>query len=193
MTAPTQPDETARLMLRPGGGAARLGEDVFEIVERGQSVAFPYREVEQLRLSYRPRSLDYRVYRLDARMRDGRTVTLHNIASSPAAAFKPHERWDEGYRRFADGLVSRVAAAAPAARLVAGLPAWRFWPAAAVAAALFAFLAVNGVRALLAGDLRALAVAGLGLAVATWFASLFLWRNRPQPLRPGAIPREVLP
>lgn len=193
MSAAGPQDEAAQLTLRPGGGAARLGEEVFEIVERGRSVAFPYRDVEQLRLSYRPRSLDYRVYRLDARMRDGRTVTLHNIASSPAAAFKPHDRWDEGYRSFADGLVRRVAQAAPAARLVAGLPAWRFWPAVAVAVALAGFLLVHGARALAAGDPRSLGVAVVGLGVASWFAGLFLWRNRPQPLRPGAIPHEVLP
>lgn len=180
-------------MQRPGGGAARLGAETFEIVERGQAVAFPYREVELVRLSYRPRSLDYRVYRLDARLRDGRSVTLHNIATSPAAMFKPHERWDEGYRRFAAELVGRVAAAAPQARLVAGLPAWRYWPAVLVAALLAVFLLVNGAKAIIAGDLRALAVAALGLGVTGWFASLFLWRNRPQPLRPGAVPPEVLP
>ncbi|MBL8587214.1 MAG: hypothetical protein JNK46_01665 [Methylobacteriaceae bacterium] len=179
-------------VARPGG-AARLGEEVFEIADAGRSMSFAYRDVEQIRLSYRPRSLDYRVFRLDLRMRDGRSVTLHNVATSAGALFKPHERWDKGYVLFARGLAERVAAAAPDARLLAGFPLWRFWPATAVGAALCVFLVARAATALLAGDGMAALIAVGGLAVALVFLAPFLWRNRPRRFSGGAIPADVLP
>jgi hypothetical protein len=184
---------SAGLDLTRPGGAARLGAEVFEISEGGRSVSFAYREVELIRLSYRPRSLDYNVYRLDVRMRDGRSVKLFNVANSPLAVFKPYERWDRGYALFVEGLARRVAAAAPKAQLLAGLPNWRFWPAAAVGAMLAGFLTVRGVAAAVDADWRAAIVCALGLLAALAFLKAFLWRNRPQRFAPGAIPAEVLP
>lgn len=179
-------------VARPGGGA-RLGAEHFELTDGARTESFRYRDVAALRLSYRPRSLDYHVFRLDLRMTDGRSVKLFNVSSSPGALFKPHERWDEGYRALARGLVERVAAAAPKARMEAGFPAVRYWAAGTAATLMAAVMALRLVQAFVYQDWRVALISGAGVAVAALFLWPFLRRNKPRSLAPGAIPPEVLP
>lgn len=176
----------------PGGGA-RVDKDWLEINEGARMERFRLRDVEALRLSYRPRSLDYHVFRLDLRMRDGRTLKLHNISSQPGAMFKPHQRWDSGYRLLAQGLVERVAAQAPAARMEAGFPAARYWIAGGAGAIILVTMALRLAQALALQDWRVAAVAGLGACVSALFLWPFLRRNKPRSLRSGMVPAEVLP
>jgi hypothetical protein len=179
-------------VARPGGGA-RLGAEIFELTDGARAERFAYRDVAAMRLSYRPRSLDYHVFRLDLRMVDGRTVKLFNVSSSPGAAFKPHERWDEGYRTLAQSLVDRIGAQAPKARLEAGFAPARYWAAAAAGAVMLGVVGLRLAQALALGDARVALVSGAGLALIALFLKPFLSRNRPRPLKPGAVPPQVLP
>lgn len=175
------------------GASALLGEDAFHVSNGMAQARFAYDDVELIRLSYRPRSLEYYVFRLDIRMKDGRTVHLSNVSTSPVALFRPQRRWDEGYRAFVTGLTQRAALANPALRLEGGLPGWRFWPAAALALGLLLLLCWQIAEKLVAGQVLPVAIAGAGLALGLWFLVPFLRRNRPRPLSAESIPADLLP
>lgn len=184
-------DETIEI-ARPNGRVL-LGAREMTVEDGARAQSFAYAEAEALRLSFRPRSLAFHVFRLDLRMRDGRTLRLHNIATTPGAVFKPYRRWDEGYRRLADELTRRVAEAAPQAERGAGYPAMKWRAAALAGLGALAFVALRAVQAFGAGQREGALVAMAGAAAMAAFLAPFLTRNRPRPLAPGAIPPQVLP
>lgn len=175
------------------GASALLGEDAFHVSNGVAQARFPYADVELIRLSYRPRSFDYHVFRLDIRMKDGRTIHLSNVSTSPVSLFRPQRRWDEGFRDFSLGLAARAASANPALRLEGGMPGWRFWPAAALALALLLVLSWQIAEKLVAGLWFPVAVSTAGLALGLWFLTPFLRRNRPRPLSADSLPPDLLP
>lgn len=175
------------------GASALLGEDAFHVSNGLAQARFAYEDVEQIRLSYRPRSFDYHVFRLDIRMKDGRTIHLSNVSTSPVSLFRPQRRWDQGFRDFAAGLAHRAAAANPALQLEGGLPGWRFWPALALALALLLILCWQIAEKLAAGLWFPVAVSAGGLALGLWFILPFLGRNRPRSLSAQSLPSDLLP
>ena len=177
---------------RPAG-MARLGPREMLVEDGARTQSFRYADAESLRLSFRPRSLAFNVYRLDLRMKDGRTLRLHNIDATPGALFRPYRRWDEGYARLAREVTRRVGEAAPQAALAAGFPALRWTLSVLVGAGALAFVALRGAQALLAGHGAAALTALIGAAILAAFLAPFLIRNRPRRLAPGAVPPQVLP
>lgn len=185
--------KAAQIDPTAAGASALLGEDAFHVSNGVTQARFPYGDVELIRLSYRPRSFDYHVFRLDIRMKDGRTIHLSNATTSPVSLFRPQRRWDQGFRDFATGLARRAAAANPALRLEGGMPAWRFWPGAALALMLLLAFSWQIAEKLTAGAWFPVAVSAGGLAIGLWFLTPFLRRNRPRPLSADSIPSDLLP
>lgn len=179
-------------ILRPNG-SVRLGAQEMTVEDGARAQTFRYADAEALRLSFRPRSLAYNVFRLDLRMKDGRTLRLHNIAATPGAVFKPYQRWDEGYATLARELTARIAAAAPQAERAAGFSPARWSAAALAGGGALAFVTLRAVQAFGAGHVEPALVALAGAGVLAAFLVPFLRRNRPRPLGPGAAPTEVLP
>jgi hypothetical protein len=177
---------------RPAG-MVRLGPREMLVEDGARAQSFRYADAQALRLSFRPRSLAYNVYRLDLRMKDGRTLRLHNIDATPGALFRPYQRWDEGYSTLARELTRRVGEAAPQAALAAGFPALRWNLAMIAGAGTLGFVALRGAQAFAAGEGSAALVALFGAAMLGGFLAPFLLRNRPRPLAPGAVPAHVLP
>lgn len=179
-------------IARPNG-RVRLAATEMTIEDGARAQTFRYADAESLRLSFRPRSLAFRVFRLDLRMNDGRTLRLHNIEMTPGAVFKPYQRWDEGYACLARDVTRRVAEAAPQAALAAGYPPLRWNFAAFAGLGAVAFVALRAMQAFSAGQREAALVAMIGAAFMAAFLGPFLSRNRPRPLAPDAIPPQVLP
>jgi len=189
--APPSPSET-RDIARPNG-LVRLGPRELTVEEGARAQSFRYADVEALRLSFRPRSLAFHVFRLDLRMTDGRTLRLHNIAMTPGAVFKPYQRWDEGYAALARELTARIAAAAPQAERAAGFTPMRWNAAALVGGGALVVVALRAAQAFGAGYPQAALIALAGACLMGAFLFPFLARNRPRPLAPDAVPAEVLP
>ncbi|QLP97003.1 MAG: hypothetical protein HZY79_05805 [Rhodoblastus sp.] len=181
-----------REIARPNG-LVRLGPHEMKVEDGARAQTFRYADVEALRLSFRPRSLAFKVFRLDLRMSDGRTLRLHNVATTPGAVFKPYQRWDEGYATLARALTARVAAAAPQAQRAAGFAPLRWNAAALAGGGALAFVSLRAAQALAAGYGQAAVIALAGAGLMGAFLVPFLARNRPRPLAPDAIPSEVLP
>jgi hypothetical protein len=179
-------------IARPNG-AVRLGEREMVVEDGARAQTFRYADAEALRLSFRPRSLAYNVFRLDLRMKDGRTLRLHNIAMTPGAVFKPYQRWDAGYAALARELTARIAAAAPQAKRHAGFSPARWNAAALVGGGAVGFVALRATQAFAAGHSGPALVAMAGAAALAAFLAPFLIRNRPRPLPADAVPTQVLP
>lgn len=183
----------APLRIERPNGAARFERDALVVDQLGREGRFPYREVERLRLTYRPKSLEFHVFQLDLRLRDGRTLKLSNVARMPGSLFQPYRRWDAGYRTLVGELTRRVARAAPQARLEAGFPFWRWALAALVGVGSTLFVFAAFVDALFKGDGKAIAVTAAGFGLMSAFLAPFLFRNLPRPLPGGDPPPQVLP
>lgn len=184
---------TLPLEIPKPNGSVRLGPRDMTVEDGARAQSFAYADVESLRLSFRPRSLAFHVFQLDLRMRDGRGLTLRNIAATPGAVFKPYQRWDEGYATLARALTRRVADAAPHALRAAGFPLWRWRAAALAGIGALAFIVLRGAGALAAGETRGGLIAFAGAALMAAFLWPFLSRNRPAPLDPDAVPPQLLP
>ena len=149
-----------------------------------------WREVERLRMSFRPSSMQS--YRFVAEIWAAAAPKL-TIMSSSWKSMVVQERQDESYAAFVRELHRRLAQAQTRAVFEQGIHPLRYWPGLAVFVAISLALAVLLVRAMQAHAL------GGSLFVAA-FLLLFLWRggdyfrrNRPRHYRADAPPAELLP
>lgn len=146
--------------------------------------------VEQVRLTYEPRSFARRAYRTTIRVTNGKTVSYTSISWKSMIEARAQ---DEEYRGFTRDLMAAVAKANPRARFIAGKP-FPIWVLLTVLAfttlvvlALFTWRAFsNGATS---AALFGLAIAALGL----WQLEPMVRLNKPQDFTPENPPRELLP
>lgn len=155
-----------------------------------RSGVWPLNSIVQVRLSYRPVSMQARRFRADIRNDQGRQLFIFSTSWQTVALMEPQ---DTGYRAFILGLHSRLLAIGSKAEFAAGLKPWLYQAAMAILALVGLTIAGMFVRALWTG----LWVAALFVVA---FAALFVWqiggfmrRNRPRTYAPGNVPDDLVP
>lgn len=146
--------------------------------------------VEQVRLTYEPRSFGRNAFRVRLRLVDGKSVGFSSLSWK---GFVEAERLDADYRAFAAALLREVARANPKARFAAGRPPVVWGLVAALAFASLFAMAFFVWRAFSAGATGAALMGGLFLALGVWQLEPMVRLNRPRPFSADAPPRELLP
>ena len=173
-------------------GAAHL----FELTPDGlswrtgrKSGLWRYRDIAQVRLSYRPMGMQAKRFRADLRHRDGRRMVVMSTSKQTVALMQPQA----GYRGFILELHRRLAAAGSNVSLRTGLRPWLYRSVAVVLFLIAAAMAALLARALLTGELAGAAfIVGFAL-FAGWQLRNVLRRNRPRDYTFTDIPAELLP
>ncbi len=146
--------------------------------------------VEQVRLTYEPRSMAQGAYQTKLRTRDGTTVKLTSVSWKSMMDVR---RQDAEYGTFVRSLLAAVAAASPGARFVAGKPRLQWLALAALTAVSLVALAFFVWRALSAGAVT-VALVGAGIAaIGIWQLEPMVRLNRPREFAPQEAPRALLP
>jgi hypothetical protein len=177
---------------RPVGGPItfRLEGDRL-VVDSGRKIhEVRLAAVEQVRMTYEPRSFVQRAFRTKIRMADGKTFAFSSVNWR---SMVEAERLDREYRAFVRTLFDSIARANPEARFLAGRPRWAWFLTAVLAAGSLVAMAVFTLRALQAG-------AGAAATMGVLFALFGIWQlepmvrlNRPRAFTPDDPPSELMP
>lgn len=172
------------------------GAKQFELTDAGlawraaKPRLWPLESIAEIRLSYRPVSMQPRRFRMDIVDTSGQRVTLF---STTWRSMSQTVCQDDDYRAFVVELHRRLSKTNHKVRLVAGINPVLFMTG--LAAMVLIGLAIFGllVRALLIGEFAgALFLAGFA-AWFTWQIGGFMRRNRPRSYAFDALPQDVLP
>src|SRR5579863_3452660 len=169
----------------------------FELTEQGlswriagRSGLWPYADIANVRLSYRPVSMQARRFRADVGNSNGGRLSIFSTSWQTAALMAPQ---DKAYRDFITELHARMAKAGSRAMLSGGLGP-RLYAAAIVCLALVT-IAMGG---LMVQSVASREWAGALFLVG--FAALFAWqvggfvrRNKPLTYSLSELPRSLLP
>jgi len=146
--------------------------------------------VEQVRLTYEPRSLSRRVYQAKVRMRDGKTFKLSSL--NYHSVIQVTSRGPE-YGAFMRALLRAIAGANPQARLVAGRSAAVWGLTVLLTAACLVGVAFFAWRAFQA-DAQGAALGGVLLGLAgIWQLEPMVRLNRPRTFTAENPPRDLVP
>ena len=169
----------------------------FELTEQGlawhiagRSGVWPYAEVDAVRLSFRPVSMQSRRFRADIKKADGARLSILSTSWQTAALMAPQ---DCDYRAFIIELHSRMAKCGSGAVLTGGLDP-KVYAAAIVCVTLLA-VAMTGLllRSMATGEWAgALFLIGFALLF-TWQVGGFVTRNRPLTYSFDKLPMGLLP
>ena len=146
--------------------------------------------VEQVRLTYEPRSFAQRSFQTKVRMKDGKTFKFSSLSWK---SLVEAERLDREYSAFATSLLKAVAQASPNARFYAGRPAWAWVVIAVLAAASLLAIAIFVWRAVQDGAHTAAFMGALIGLAGIWQLEPMVRLNKPRAFTPDAPPRELLP
>lgn len=146
--------------------------------------------VDQVRMTYEPRSFVHRAFQTRVRMRDGKTFAFSSLNWR---SLIEAERLDKEYRAFARTLFDAIARANPEARFVSGRPRAVWIGSAILAAASLFAMALFTWRAMQAGAVTA-ALMGLVFAlVGIWQLEPMVRLNRPRRFTPDEPPPDLMP
>lgn len=161
------------------------------VVDSGRGVQeVPLGAVEQVRLTYEPKSLGRNAFQTRLRLKDGKSVTFSSLHWKSLVDVR---RLDREYRIFTRALFDAIAHANPGARFVAGRP--RITWAATVAVAITALAAITLFtwRALQAGAPAAALMGVLIALVGIWQIEPMVRLNKPRRFRPEEPPADLIP
>jgi hypothetical protein len=195
---PSDPSHEASAGVRYAYKASLIGSaHRFELTDAGlawhiggKSGVWPYAGISEIRLSYRPVSMQSRRFRADIESAGQGHLVLLSTSWQTAALMAPQ---DQDYRAFITQLHARLKQAGSNAALIGGLRP-RVYAAAIVVLALLA-IAMTGllVRAIATGELA-------GILFLLGFAALFtrqvggfVRRNRPRAYTSDDLPAALLP
>jgi hypothetical protein len=146
--------------------------------------------VEQVRMTYEPRSFSRKAFRTRVRMKDGKSFTFSSLHWK---SLIEAESLDAEYRTFTRALLAAIAAANPGARFVAGRPLWAWVAATLLGAVSLLAMALFVHRALSAGHTSAAGLGAFFFLAALWQVAPFIRLNRPRAFRPEAPPAALMP
>lgn len=156
----------------------------------GKSGVWPYADIAELRLSYRPVSMQSRRFRADITRKDGQRIAVLSTSWQTVALMAPQ---DKDYTAFITQLHARMKQAGSKAALVGGLKPGLYIAGAVVVALVSISILGLLVRALAIGEFAgALFLVGFA-ALFGWQIGGFLMRNRPQSYTFDQLPKALLP
>lgn len=147
----------------------------------------PYDQIAQIRLSYRPVSMQRHRFRMDIVTRERRTVKVFSTSTISLMRVEPQ---NEAYRDFVAALHARVGAGT---NLRGGLPTPLYWLGAAMLALVGAALGSLFIRALAEGYWQGALFMAAVAALFGWQIGSFVWRNRPIAYSAQQLPAHLLP
>ena len=148
-----------------------------------------YRDVAEVRLSYRPMGMQAKRFRADLRHEDGSRIVIMSTSKQTVALVQPQA----GYRGFILELHRELAAAGSTAMLRGGLGPGLYRAIVTALVLVGVAMAALLVRALLTGEFAGAAfLVGFGL-FAAWQLRDVLRRNRPQDYTFADVPADLLP
>jgi hypothetical protein len=156
----------------------------------GRSGMWRYADIDAIRLSYRPVSMQAHRFRADIANTSGARLAIISTSWQTAALMAPQ---DKEYRAFITELHRRIASAGGRAALSGGLGATAYCIGLTLVALLAIAMAALLVRALAIGEFAgALFLIGLA-ALFGWQVGGFIRRNRPLTYTFAQIPDALLP
>jgi hypothetical protein len=156
----------------------------------GKSGLWPYAGISEIRLSYRPVSMQSRRYRADIEGADHGRLVLLSTTWQTAALMAPQ---DHDYRAFITQLHARLNEAGSRAALIGGLRP-RIYAAALVLLMLLAIAMIGLLfRAIATGELAGILFLVGFAALFTWQVGGFVRRNRPRAYTFDHLPAALLP
>jgi hypothetical protein len=148
-----------------------------------------YRDIAEVRLSYRPMGMQAKRFRADLRHIDDSRIVIMSTSKQTVALMQPQAE----YRGFILELHRQLASAGSPASLRAGLPAGLYGAMVVALALVGAAMAALLIRALLTGEFAGAAfITGFAL-FAGWQLRGVLRRNRPRDYTFADVPAELLP
>jgi hypothetical protein len=156
----------------------------------GRSGVWPYADIAQVRLTFRPMSMQSRRFRADIKNKEGRRISILSTTWQTVTLMAPQ---DHGYRAFISELHRRLAAAGSKAALIGGIGQVTY--AGALVMVTLLGIAVAGllVRAAATGEwYGALFLIGF-VALFSWQIGGFIKRNRPRTYDFDHLPETLLP
>jgi hypothetical protein len=156
----------------------------------GKSGVWPYAGISEIRLSYRPVSMQSRRFRADIEGADHGRLVLLSTSWQTAALMAPQ---DHDYRAFITQLHARLNEAGSRAALIGGLRP-RIYAAALVLLMLVAIAMIGLlVRAIATGEFAGILFLVGFAALFTWQVGGFVRRNRPRAYTFDHLPAALLP
>lgn len=149
-----------------------------------------YTDIAQVRLSYRPQSMQAQRYRADIQHKDGARIALLSVTWRGMLALSAQSA---DYRAFLLDLHRRLIAANSQTEYVSGLKRPLYVLGLGVLVALGLTMALLGLRAMFEGAYAGAAFVAAFMALGGWQMGGFMWRNRPGPYAPDQIPAKLLP
>jgi hypothetical protein len=146
--------------------------------------------VEQVRLTYEPRSFSRRAFQTKVRMKDGKSFRFSSLHWK---SLVEAERLDGQYRAFTRALLSAIAASNPEARFLAGRPRWVWGATVFLGGAALAGMAVFAFGAVRGGHTGAALIGAVFLGLGIWQLEPMIRLNKPRRFVPDAPPAELLP
>ncbi|MDB5620246.1 hypothetical protein [Tardiphaga sp.] len=148
-----------------------------------------YRDIAEVRLSYRPMGMQAKRFRCDLRHEDGSRIVIMSTSKQTVALMQPQA----GYRGFILELHRQMEAAGSDASLHGGLRPGLYWTIVAALVLVGVAMVALLVRALVTGEFAGVAFI-IGFAVfATWQLRGVLRRNRPRDYTFADVPADLLP
>jgi len=187
-------ERPATYAYRPSAmGALRefnLSDDGIDWVAGVQSGHVPYRNIRQLRMSYRPTSMQSHRFVTELWANDAPKL---QIASTSWKSVAEQQRLDQRYSAFVRELHRRIAATPTIVRFERGSSPLLYWPSLLVFLAVGLGLAALIVRALQFVTYGGAVLVGVFLVLFLWQGGNFIRRNRPGVYNANALPTDVMP
>jgi hypothetical protein len=167
-----------------------LKDDHVAITQGARKGNFPYRDIDLIRLTYRPRNTTNEGYVAKIYRRDRKTASLTNLSWKSLVDM---ERQDASYAAFVRALIGRITAANPAVALQAGMPRWLHLITGAFGAAAVLTMIVVTAQAIRNASWPIALMTGALALYFGWWSWRYLTRNRPRRFTPDALPADVMP
>lgn len=192
MEMPAEPDGlvySARPKLIGPGSRFRLHDGVLDWNIGARSGRLMLSDVVQVRLTYHPGQLAAPNYEMRLRGKAGEDLKIGSLSRTSVTSVEDNRA---AYAAF----VRAVHAALPPRaqiRFEGGLPAWRWWLMAGLAAVTACGLAAVLVTAALSGQWTVAAFLAVLCPLLGWPLVETLWRNAPAHYSPSDLPARLIP
>jgi hypothetical protein len=179
-----------RPSLRSAVWSFTLAADALRWSRGRYSGAIRYHDIERLRLSYRPMTLQTARYQLEIWAPQAPRLVL---LSSTCRSFVEMQSQAPAYRAFVAALHQRIAAAGGEPRCDTGIAPPLYWAGVVILGGTALALLLLALRAIGAGAWGGAAFLAAFLAVFGWQVGTFLKRNRPGRYDLTALPQRLMP
>jgi len=159
------------------------------VVRVGSEQPVPLDQIEEVRLTFEPRSFAQKLFRARLRLKTGNTLSLHSV-NFRSMVFA--DRQEEAYAAFLHALLPRIAKANPKARFVVGRSPFIWGTLCIATAGILAAIAFFIWFAWSEGETTAALIGAFIGAAGLWQLGPIVRLNKPRSFVPQSPPPELL-